>query len=106
VVLPLGRKERMMSRYVDIEPYEKLEGWTTYVTLTVNRPDSQISIPVSSIPTADVDEVVRCAECKWFQCNMGRDGVLPNEVPEYECRHWCGECDPTDFCSYAERKTE
>lgn len=52
----------------------------------------------------DYVEVVRCAECKWFQCNMGRDGALPNGVPEYECRHWCGECDPVDYCSYAERR--
>ena len=51
----------------------------------------------------NVVEVVRCENCKWFQCNMSRDGVLPRGVPEYECRHWCGECDPTDYCSYGER---
>lgn len=53
-----------------------------------------------------VSKLVRCGDCKWFQCNMNRDGALPNGVPEYECRHWCGECDQTDFCSYAERRTE
>lgn len=52
------------------------------------------------------EEVIRCGDCKWFQCNMNRDGTLPNGVPEYECRHWCGECDPVDFCSYAERRTD
>lgn len=51
-----------------------------------------------------VAELVRCGDCKWFQCNMNYDGTLPNGVPKYECRHWCGECDPTDFCSYAERR--
>lgn len=60
-----------MARYVDIEPYEKLEGWTTYVTLTVNRPHSQVSIPVSSIPTADVDEVVRCRDCVFWKEHDG-----------------------------------
>ena len=50
--------------------------------------------------------LVRCVDCKWFQCNMSRDGILPRGVPEYECRHWCGECDPTDYCSYAERRKE
>ena len=49
-------------------------------------------------------EIVRCGECKWFQCNMRHDGYLPKGVDEFECRHWCGSCDPTDFCSYAERR--
>ena len=44
--------------------------------------------------------VVRCADCKWFQCNMRQDGYLPDGVSEYECRHWCGPCDPTDYCSH------
>ena len=35
----------------------------------------------------DVGKVVRCKDCKHFQC-----------------RHWCGSCDPTDFCSHGERK--
>lgn len=52
------------------------------------------------IPAADVRSVVVCADCKWFQINMRQDGYLPEGVPEWECRHWCGPCDPTDFCSY------
>ena len=55
-------------------------------------------------PAADVVPVVRCADCKWFQINMRQDGYLPKGVPECECRHWCGSCDPTDFCSYGVRK--
>ena len=51
-------------------------------------------------------EIIRCGECKWFQCNMRMDGYLPNGVDEFECRHWCGSCDPVDFCSHAERRTE
>lgn len=58
---------------------------------------------LKSIPAADVAPVVRCADCKWFQINMRQDGYLPHGVPECECRHWCGECDPTDFCSYGAR---
>ena len=54
----------------------------------------------------DEVELVRCADCKWFQCNMSSDGYLPNGVDEFECRHWCGPCDPVDYCSYAERKEE
>jgi len=61
-------------------------------------------IPI--VLTLSEPEIVRCAECKWFQYNMRFDGHLPKGVDEFECRHWCGSCDPTDFCSYAERKWE
>ena len=50
--------------------------------------------------------IIRCAECKWFQCNMRMDGYLPKGVDEFECRHWCGSCDPVDFCSHAERRAD
>ena len=58
---------------------------------------------LNDLPSAQ-PEIIRCAECKWFQCNMRQDGYLPKGVDEFECRHWCGYCDPTDFCSYAERR--
>ena len=64
---------------------------------------AQIREGVKYIPAADVVPVVRCADCKWFQINIRKDGYLPNGVPECECRHWCGPCDPTDFCSYGAR---
>lgn len=54
----------------------------------------------------DAVEVVRCCDCKYFQCNMRQDGSLPFGVDEYECRHWCGYCDPMNFCSYGERREE
>ena len=50
--------------------------------------------------------LMRCADCRWFQCNMRQDGYLPHNVSEYECRHWCGPCDPTDYCSYGEPPKE
>lgn len=57
-------------------------------------------------PTVDAVEVVRCADCKYLQCNMRQDGSLPEGVDEYECRHWCRYCDPTDFCSYGNRRED
>ena len=63
-----------------------------------------IRATIEAEPTIDAVPVVRCAECKWFQCNMRMDGYLPKGVDEFECRHWCGSCDPVDFCSYGERK--
>ena len=84
--------------------------------------EQDVYAAIKAIPAADVVErdcfdrllaendelrnarpVVRCADCKWFQINMRQDGYLPKGVPECECRHWCGSCDPTDFCSYGER---
>lgn len=61
---------------------------------------------IDNAPTIDAEPVVRCCDCKYLQCNMRQDGILPFGVDEYECRHWCGSCDPTDFCSYGERREE
>ena len=58
---------------------------------------------ITTLPSAE-PEIIRCGACKWFQCNMRPDGYLPKGVEEFECRHWCGTCDPTDFCSYGERR--
>ena len=67
---------------------------------------------VRAIPAADVTEVVRCRECKYWGDEAGElqrsDGVLfaRCKVHNYllDGRHtgWC----PTenDFCSYGERK--
>ena len=45
--------------------------------------------------------LVRCADCKWMQCNMRQDGYLPQGVSEFECRKWCYPNDPTGYCSWA-----
>ena len=54
----------------------------------------------------ELEKIIYCKDCKWFQCNMRPDGYLPKGVDEFECRHWCGPCDPVDFCSRAERREE
>ena len=81
------------SSGVDVETYKR--GWNDAITSII-----------AMAPTIDAVPVVRCAECKWFQCNMSMDGYLPKGVDEFECRHWCGPCDPDDFCSYGEREEE
>lgn len=60
---------------------------------------------IKELPSAQ-PEIIRCCECKYLQCNMRPDGYLPKGVDEFECRHWCGSCDPMDFCSYAERRED
>lgn len=65
-----------------------------------------LKMELDEAPTIDAEPVVRCCDCKYLQCNMRQDGILPFGVDEYECRHWCGSCDPTDFCSYGERRED
>lgn len=65
---------------------------------------ASIIIELNELPSAQ--PIIHCESCKWFQCNMRPDGYLPKGVDEFECRHWCGPCDPIDFCSHAERRTD
>lgn len=51
----------------------------------------------------EAPEIVRCGECKHFQCNMRFDGSVPKGADAYECRRGCGGCDPMDYCCYGER---
>lgn len=51
---------------------------------------------------ADVVEVVRCKDCKYYRQNE----YSPDE--DMMCMCWCDwlPTDPDDFCSYGERKTD
>lgn len=58
---------------------------------------------IAGIPAADVAQVVRCKDCKWFIKNNNDEWwgcwlyhtikVIPEDAPK-----------PDDFCSYGERK--
>lgn len=56
-------------------------------------------------PTADVDEVVRCKDCKFFE-----DAHYENEseLPKIKtvCRLFKRKLFAEDFCSYGERKEQ
>lgn len=55
------------------------------------------------LPTADVVEVVRCKDCKHWNC-------ASNRTEHMECDIFCGcygrgyATNPDDFCSYGERR--
>ena len=53
---------------------------------------------ICNVPSADAVEVVRCADCKYYQDN--NDGY-----PHEECR-WGHDETPNedDYCSYGERR--
>ena len=60
---------------------------------------------IRELPAADVAEVVRCKDCKWFADNNGGEWygckmfhvvrITPADAPK-----------PDDFCSYGERREE
>ncbi len=63
-------------------------------------------IELEDASDADVVEVVRCCDCKHFQINVSPSGYLPQGVQDWECRYWLRPTDPTDFCSYGEKREE
>ncbi len=83
-----------------------------YNTPDIDLSGERLEAAILNIPAADVVEVVRCRECKYWGDEAGElqrsDGVLfaRCKVHNYllDGRHtgWC----PTenDFCSYGERK--
>lgn len=78
--------------------------------ISLGGTEAEILTEIHFLPTADVVEVVRCADCRSFQCNIRQDEtgnlVVPVGVPKFECRWWCAAVSPKDYCSYAKRKKE
>ena len=88
-----------MNRYIDADNLKDyffcLGAKTVYGDLC-----RLIQERIDLTPTADVVEVVRCRDCKYWQDNNGG-------YPHEECRWGKGETpDADDFCSYGERRTE
>ena len=103
----------MAKEYIEREAAKReLLSWA----VCINHPEYLIKDDalhvIDSIPAADVVEVLRCRDCKYWGDEAGKlqhsDGVLfaRCKVHNYliDGRHtgWC----PTenDFCSYGERK--
>ena len=105
----------MAKEYIEREAAKReLLSWA----VSINHPEYLIKDDalhvIDSIPTADVAEVLRCRDCKYWGDEDGKlqhsDGVLfaRCKVHNYliDGRHtgWC----PTenDYCSYGERSKE
>ena len=105
----------MATEYIERETVKReLLSWA----VSINHPEYLIKDDalhiIDSIPTADVAEVLRCRDCKYWGDEDGKlqhsDGVLfaRCKVHNYliDGRHtgWC----PTenDYCSYGERSKE
>lgn len=67
--------------------------------ITLNRYDKIID-GIYDIPSADVEEVVRCKDCLWFEIAVMKADGTPDK--RYK-RDWCGlhriVMDGDDYCS-------
>ena len=89
-----------MSRYIDAdlieyEPMCRARGNGMYEDCEIAHKDQ-----IDDIPTADVVEVVRCADCKWFQpINNGDHGFCGTPFHGAEVYE-------DDYCSDGERRQD
>lgn len=96
-----------MAEYIDREALiEMIKGKAFNLSLVRSLYTDQsaralygIAEDVEKIPTADVVEVVRCKDCKWYAPN--NDGLWYGCA--FDTRNSDDEPKPYDFCSYGER---
>ena len=86
-----------MSRYIDADRID----WRLILPRAVTFAEEHMWYRARKLidkqPTADVVEVVRCKDCKFYQDNNGG-------YPNPECKWIDGETpNVDDFCSFAER---
>lgn len=95
----------MADRYIRekslIDEIVKIKDLRTLSTKTIGK-------AISNVPTADVVEVVRCKDCKYWQ-GTSFDAITGTLLGE--CRKPLGdyrycETEEYDFCSYGEWKEE
>lgn len=92
-----------MPRYIDADEFVKR------VIQYPRQSTKTIGLALADTPTADVVEVVRCKDCKWFNdfgcairivddsdkpkdndfCSFGERKETKDE---HEYKHWCGNC--------------
>ena len=92
-----------MAEYIDREALKQHIG--SYAGMFTDELGFAVSLPavlsgIDFAPAADVVEVVRCKDCKWYKLHPDGDNG------ERMCKYW-GEWIPTeetDFCSRGEKK--
>ena len=89
-----------MAKYIDadllIKNIAKIQDLRTLSTKTIGE-------AISNTPTADVVEVVRCADCKY--CKAIKDS-LGNPSLYCDLTYAKPDIDATDYCSQGERRTD
>ena len=110
-----------MSRYIDADEFleneseaymraqvnlakenaDKTIDPTRYVNEAVHK---KIQMLINATESADVAEVVRCKDCKWYMEYIPRKGESAMMCFCNCCIGGQGKKKPTDYCSYGERK--
>lgn len=89
-----------MARYIDAE---KIPFFISPVHMSQHSTSVEkiaLASDIDKVPTADVVEVVRCKDCKYWQDN--NDGY-----PHQNCKWHMDETpDENDYCSSGERKEQ
>lgn len=84
-------------------PYSKNQ---RFVMCASCRFDDALTI-IEDLPSADVEKVIRCKECKYFNLNKwGKVNDIPLIVAHEICDFWGEGCktDKDAYCSFAERR--
>lgn len=88
-----------MSRYIDAEELNKKLGEAKNSNLVFNAGVAKAQMIVREMTTADVEEVVRCKDCKYL--NDRDDNIL-----RWCKRLICGCVKDNFFCADGERREE
>ena len=87
-----------MSRYIEVDALEEIKEiaddafeWGTYVV--------KMSA-IREVPTADVVEVVRCKDCKYYTKHQYMEKSL------FVCNVFEWHSHPNDYCSFGERRED
>lgn len=90
-----------MSRYIDADEFyvsQTARCWGEPLVGTCTNDNVKLYDEIQKFPTADVAEVVRCKDCKYYTTNTELLGNVCNRL------FTVFPMKPEDFCSYGERK--
>ena len=91
-----------MSRYIDADALIEFIDLGHYRNpLELCYSEQYVVDMIESRPTADVVEVVRCKDCRYWQDNQ--EGHYPNELCPWDKNE---TPDEDDYCSFGERRED
>ena len=99
-----------MSRYIDadkmLKEYQETLCFNVLCSLcpfldNIKDDTCQVEKWINAQPTADVVEVVRCKDCRYWQDNQ--EGHYPNELCPWDKNE---TPDEDDYCSFGERRED
>mgnify|MGYP000182026488 FL=1 len=90
-----------MSRYIDADKFyasQVARCWEEPIIGTCTNDNVKLYDEIQKFPTADVESVVRCKDCKHYEHF--------DTYNKHFCNEYGGYVTENDFCSRAERKDE